>query len=288
MSEDQYINIGVTLHIRKWSGEKTPFVLIHGLSSNCRTWDSVAEKLAQAGHSVITVDQRGHGLSDKPDNGYDFDTVTADLNKLITELSLNAPIVVGQSWGGNVVLEFGTRYPGVAGGLGFIDGGFLDFQANPENTWERISVDLKPPSLSGMHYDDLYQRMQAGHPDWTAQGIVNTLANFEKLADGTVRAWLTLERHMKILRALWEQRPPQLYSQVQEPVLICPAKQQGNATWVESKINQVTIAERELAFVEVQWFENTDHDIHVHRPDQLATVFLDSISDGIWAKGAVS
>ena len=37
------------------------------------------------------------------------------------------------------------------------------------------------------------------------------MANFETLEDGTIRPWLTLDRHMQILRALWDQKPSQLY-----------------------------------------------------------------------------
>ncbi len=54
-----------------------PFLLVHGLASNARTWDGVAARLAAEGHPVVAIDQRGHGLSDKPDDGYDYATVTA-------------------------------------------------------------------------------------------------------------------------------------------------------------------------------------------------------------------
>jgi pimeloyl-ACP methyl ester carboxylesterase len=87
--QHRYINIGLNLHVQEWLPETfevsktskvfSPFVLLHGLSSNCRTWEFVAARLTAAGHYVVAVDQRGHGLSDKPSTGYDFATITADL-----------------------------------------------------------------------------------------------------------------------------------------------------------------------------------------------------------------
>lgn len=117
---------GLKLHVREWEGRGQPFVLLHGLASNSLTWMGVGSLLAEAGHRVVAVDQRGHGLSDKPDGGYDFDTVTDDLRRLMDALDLHQPIVAGQSWGGNVVLAFGVRHSGRACGLAFVDGGFLN------------------------------------------------------------------------------------------------------------------------------------------------------------------
>lgn len=278
---DRNINIGLQLHIQEWSGYKRPFVLVHGLASNSHTWDRVGDLLAAAGHRVIAVDQRGHGLSEKPDNGYDFATVTADLYQLITTLELLRPIVVGQSWGGNVVLEFGVRYPGIAAGLGFVDGGFNHLRARPDGDWENISVKLKPPNRIGTLRKDMEQMMWAAHPDWDENGIEGALACYETLPDGTVRPWLSLERHMKILRALWEQDPPSLYPWVQEPVLICVADQKQLQD-VDNRRAMVEAAQKGLKRVEIHWFKDTDHDIHMHRPEALADLFLQSLQDGVW------
>ncbi len=272
----------LALNVRQWPGDGTPFVLLHGLASNARTWDGVARVLAKAGHAVYAVDQRGHGRSDKPASGYDFATVTADLARLLDALAVDSPIVVGQSWGGNVVLAFGAAYPDRASGIGFVDGGFLDLQARPENSWERVSVDLRPPNLVGTPLDAIRQRLRAYHADWSDEGIDATLSNFEHLSDGTIRPWLSLERHMQILRSLWEQRPRSLYPQVRAPVLICPATNSSSPEWNEHKRVQVAAAQQTLTRAAVHWFEDTDHDIHVQKPVELASVMLNEMNNGIW------
>jgi len=280
--KDQVIDIGLKLHTRIWAGNRSPFVLVHGLSSNCRTWDAVAGRLAQAGHYVISFDQRGHGLSDKPDNGYDFATVSADLARLLQTLKLKRPVILGQSWGGNVVLEFGARYPGLAWGLGFIDGGFIDFRLIPDATWEKVSAERTPPNLLGLSREKIKRRLEEIHPDWSEQGVEGTLANFETLPDGTVRPWLTLERHMQILRAMWEQRPGELYPQVIEPVFICVARHGKDPAWTTIKARQVEAAQVGLSQSIVHWFDHTDHDIHVQRPDALTDLLLKTLNEGFW------
>jgi pimeloyl-ACP methyl ester carboxylesterase len=276
------LETGITLHTRLRLGSGRPFVLLHGLSSNLETWDATARRLAAAGRTVVSVDQRGHGRSDKPAEGYDFATVTADLAALIAALDLHAPIVVGQSWGGNVALEFGVRYPDIASGLGFVDGGFIDLQQRPNGTWETTSQQLRPPYLTGTPVADLRSRIQAANSDWSAEGIEATLANFEHMPDGTVRPWLSFDKHMAILHALWEQRPPQLFGLVQVPVLVCVAQNVTDG-WLEIKQRQVEAAHAGIARCEIHWFDHTHHDIHVQRPDALAAVLLDAADHGIWA-----
>jgi pimeloyl-ACP methyl ester carboxylesterase len=285
---DRWVTIRPTqgnlqLHIRTWAGSGRPFVLVHGLSSNCHTWEQTAQLLALAGHQVVTVDQRGHGLSDKPNSGYDFATVCEDLLLLCNALALDAPLIAGQSWGGNVVLEFGARYPGRAGGFAFVDGGTIDLQGRPDATWERTLLELRPPTLTGMPRTVLAERIAATHPGWSATGIEATLANFETLPDGTVRPWLSLDRHLMILRAMWEQRPPMLYPLLREPVLICPSSDPHNPGWMEIKQRQLDAAQVGLERCRVHWFEQTAHDIHVERPVDLANLFLHEASEGIWA-----
>jgi pimeloyl-ACP methyl ester carboxylesterase len=279
---DDFVEAGIKVHVREWDGHRTPFVLLHGLASNCRTWDGVAQRLAAAGHRVVAVDQRGHGLSEKPAGGYDFATFAADLARLVEARKLSRPILVGQSWGGNLLLEFGVRYPGLAAGLGFIDGGFIDFQSRPDATWERISTELRPPDLLGTPRETLKQWIQAAHPGWTEAGVEATLANFETLPDGSVRPWLTLPRHMAMLRALWEQRLADLCPRVTEPVLVCAARDPNNPGWMPIKSRQVTAIYGCLPRCTVHWFEDTDHDIHVQRPEALAGLFLETLAQGVW------
>ena len=182
-------------------------------------------------------------------------------------------------------LSLGARYPDRACGLGFIDGGFLDLQSRPEATWEKIAVELKPPNFKGMPRTQLKSRIVAGHPDWTDAGVEATLGNFETQPDDTIMPWLALEHHTKILRAMWEQRPAQLYPKVTAPTLICVAASSNAPDWTSRKAKQVAVAQAGLPCCDIHWFDETDHDIHVHRPSALAQLFLDTLTEGIWHTG---
>ena len=246
------------------------FLLYHGLSSNAATWDFVARRLARAGYHAVAVNQRGHGRSDKPDTGYDFETVAADVRAVVARFDSKDVILAGQSWGGNVLLEVAARYPGLARGYIFVDGGFLNL--HQRGIWERVSVELRPPDSAGLRRSEIAARIGEMYPAWVPEGVEVTLQNFEHRPDGTVRPWLTLDRHMQILRALYDQDVEALYPQVREPVLLCPSGNQND--WSDEKRRQVAAAAKMISQSEVLWFEDTAHDIHVDRPEELSTAML--------------
>ena len=199
-----------------------PFVLVHGLASNARMWDGVVARLAERGHTAVTVDLRGHGRSSKPEGPYDVPTVADDVAALIDAMRLDRPVVAGQSWGGNVVLELAARHPVAVRGIVCVDGGWLE-PAALFATWEECQAVLAPPRLAGLHRSEIEAYVRGAHPDWPETGIAGTLANFEVLADGTIAPWLTFERHIAVLRGMWDHRPSQAYENVRVPVLLVPA-----------------------------------------------------------------
>ena len=273
----------LTLHVRcADAGDGPVFVMSHGLSSNCLTWEQVALELHGAGCPVVTVDQRGHGRSDKPDCGYDFESISADMEALITALKLERPVFLGQSWGGNVALHLAATRPDLLSGVGFIDGGFLSLRKSLGSDWETVKERLSPPDFRGRQVEDLRKAIQSNHPDWTPNGVGHTLGNFSVADDGTVSPNLSLDNHLRILRVLWEMEPEGYYGQVGAPVLICPAESSDDPERIEYRRRQVALAEEGLARSRTVWFKDTDHDIHVHRPHRLAEVLLEAVSSGLW------
>ena len=275
-SVDRWIDLpGLRLHAREWLPEhaedsRPAFLLYHGLSSNAATWDLVASRLERQGHRVLSVNQRGHGLSEKPDAGYDFATLIEDVRQVIELTGLSHVIIAGQSWGGNVALELAARYPGMALGYVFVDGGFLNLRM--KGTWEDVARELRPPDLTGISLNAVREMIRARHPAWYPDGIDLTLKNFQILPDGTIRPWLTLDRHMAILKALYDQDVASLFPQVQEPVLICAAA--DGSEMMDAKADLVALAGESMTRSEVVWFEGTAQDIHVDRPKELVDHML--------------
>jgi len=152
MSELIATGTGVRLRAVRWGDPAThsakPIVLVHGLASNAMLWEGAALALVQLGHPVIAIDLRGHGLSDKPEDGYDMSSVTEDLAGLLTAIAprgYSMPVVCGQSWGGNVVIELAHKYPHLVSGVVPVDGGFLELQNNFAD-WDSCAVALRPPN----------------------------------------------------------------------------------------------------------------------------------------------
>lgn len=254
---------GVEVHALRWKGgDGAPFVLVHGLASNARLWDGVAGELARAGHPVLAVDQRGHGRSSKPDHGYDMATVAEDLRAVVEASGFSRPVLVGQSWGGNVVVELAFRHAGLVRALGCIDGGTIEL-AEAFDGWEECAATLRPPRLTGATLGEIEDMLRRDHPDWPDSGIDGTLASFELRDDGTVAPWLTLDRHMLALRGLWEHRPSTRLPHVREPVLVLVARD-GDVT---ERLRDVA----DLDHVRIHAMEG-DHDLHAQHPHEVASL----------------
>lgn len=274
---------GVALHTLEWHGSPValPFLLVHGLASNARTWERVGALLAGEGHRVAAVDLRGHGRSDDPGRGYDFPTLCDDLLAVLDALGYERAVVVGQSTGGNVAVELarraGPRLAGVAG----VDGGALELHRLWPR-WEDCADAMAPPVLDGRTGDEVEGWLRAGHPSWDDAGLEASMANYEVAADGTVRPRLRREHHMRILRALWEHRPSSFFAELTTPVLLLLADTGDD--WTEAKRAEAAGARELLRRSRVRWFSPADHDLHVERPGQVAAELRRAAEDGFFER----
>jgi len=277
MVHDHFITLRhLTFHYREWSTRGAPLILLHGLASQSHIFDLVAPKLAPT-FRVLAFDQRGHGESAKPENDFDFENVARDLRALLDALKIKRAILGGHSWGGNVALYFAAQFPERVRAIILIDGGFLDLQANPAMTWERTARELAPPNFIGTPVEQFKTMLKAYAGErWKPEIETIILQNFEIRRDNTIQPRLSYERHMKILRALWEMRPRELCPRIKCPALLLPAEMETdeNRAWREQRRAQIKHAAREIPTARVVWFRNTIHDIPLQRPRKLANVIV--------------
>lgn len=99
-----------TLHVDDTGGSGRPVVLIHGWPLSGESWSAQVGVLSAAGYRVVTYDRRGFGRSEKPSKGYDYDTLAADLDKVLTELDLHDVTLVGFSMGGGEVARYVAKH----------------------------------------------------------------------------------------------------------------------------------------------------------------------------------
>jgi pimeloyl-ACP methyl ester carboxylesterase len=274
---------GVFLHAEQRTGERAaaPFVLVHGLASNVRLWDGVAAYLNALGHTVVAVDQRGHGRSDAPDAGYDLDTAIADLRALIDTLGLERPVLAGQSWGGTVVLEAAWRSPAAVRGIACVDGGVVDLaQAYP--VWEDCLAKLTPPALDHLTLAELESRIRKGVPHFTDDAVRAYLHCFRARPDGTIEARLARRHHLSILRSLWEHRPSSRWASLKTPTILMLADS-GDQTRTGNKRRAEAAALAAGGPLRSIWFSPGHHDLHLEFPSRVGELLAVAVREGFFA-----
>ena len=91
-------------------GEGPALLLVHGWPETWYAWRLLMPTLAQT-HTVVAVDQRGIGLTEKPSDGYDAGTLATDLVALMDELGHQRFAVVGHDTGVVVSYALAADYP---------------------------------------------------------------------------------------------------------------------------------------------------------------------------------
>lgn len=259
------------LNLRERAGDGQPFLLVHGLASNARLWDGVSAELSAAGHRVVAVDQRGHGQSDRAGTGYGYPDVTGDLAALCQVMGLVRPVLVGQSWGGNVVIHAGALHPDAWQAIAAVDGGTISLGqtfGDPQTAWEA----LKPPPLSSQPPGAVRRMIESSVQDWPDGALEAQMGNFEELADGTVRPRLALADHRQIVEEMLANDPADVCAAVPVPVLLLPVRG-GSSEWAQTKEEGVRAALEALPNGRVQWFDGA-HDIHLQKPTEVAAALL--------------
>jgi pimeloyl-ACP methyl ester carboxylesterase len=267
---------GVRLRYLEWTPDgaaldKPAVLLLHGLSSNARYWERVADHMRR--RRLVALDQRGHGLSGRPPHapvvpdGYAMDQLLEDVALTISELGLAQPVVVGHSWGATVALELvGTRR-GLASGLVFIDGP-VQSAANLFS-WEEAQVIMQPP-LPRFH--TFAEAVAESEQDFTG-AWADDLESFVKDrivpdGDGFVLT-LTAPVRLELLRGLYNSQPDVLWPRVDVPAVALLAKKSA-ARISRSTEQGVALLSTQAPTVGVRWF-HTPHDIPLFKPSEVAS-----------------
>jgi pimeloyl-ACP methyl ester carboxylesterase len=274
---------GTHLHVVEWVpdatvGQRSEVLLVHGLASNAYVWEGVGRRLAERGHRTVAVDQRGHGRSDKPEQGYDFGTLVDDLRTVMVRLGMDRPLVAGQSWGGNVVLELAFHHPAEVTSVTGVDGGFIDLSSSFPS-WDLALEALTPPDLDGMTMEDAGAWLRLQHPDWPETGIAGSVENLLVGESGRLERRLPLDRHIEILHQLWNHRPGRRFPRLTVPLLLILATGPGPdaAARVEKVEQAAAVVERARVVL-----LPGDHDLHAQHPADVADLIASTADPGFF------
>lgn len=85
-------------------GEGSAVLLLHGNRDSKQNFNDLIEDLA-TDHTVYAVDLRGHGRSDKPKLGYEFEKFVEDIKEFVDVLQLECYSIIGHSLGASIAMQ---------------------------------------------------------------------------------------------------------------------------------------------------------------------------------------
>ncbi len=97
----------------EWGRQGPHVLLLHGITSNARTWWRVAPRLVGAGFHVFALDMPGHGESEEVAE-HGVDSIARLVAAAAAALGLQRVTLIGHSWGGAVALSIAASAEGQA------------------------------------------------------------------------------------------------------------------------------------------------------------------------------
>ena len=101
------------------TGSGTPIILLHGWACNQQFWKNQLYSLSKK-HQVLTPDFRGHGLSEKSEEGCNIANLAEDIHVMIENLDIRPAVIIGHSMGGMVAQQLAITHPHDFSALGLI------------------------------------------------------------------------------------------------------------------------------------------------------------------------
>jgi non-heme chloroperoxidase len=122
---------GVRLEVLDWGGTGRAVVLLAGSGNTGHVYDEFALKLTGFCHPYA-ITRRGYGASSHPDSGYTEQRLAEDVLRVLDELKLQKPVLVGHSMSGEELTRIGSEHSSRIAGLVYLDASAdpSDFPAN--------------------------------------------------------------------------------------------------------------------------------------------------------------
>ena len=112
------------------AGSGPVLMLVHGITSDSRTWKRVMPYLARR-FTVLAPDLAGHGGSAGPRGDYSLGAHASSLRDLLACLGHERATLVGHSLGGGVAMQFSYQFPELCERLVLVDSGGLGREVSP-------------------------------------------------------------------------------------------------------------------------------------------------------------
>ena len=183
----------------KGSGE--PIVLITGLGGDVSYWRGMVPLLSDK-FKVITLDNRGSGLTECKNEPFDMEVLAEDVVKLLDHLSIPKAHILGWSMGGNIAQFIALNHPDRVATLTMIS----SYMRRPSRSSYMMNVMVDSVRSGGdLEYlyiimqalcmtEELYQKMEAkkNYTTWKVNSDLDQFINQMAAVDGfDSRSWAT-------------------------------------------------------------------------------------------------
>lgn len=231
------------LHYVQWGDPEAPaLLLIHGGRDHCRSWDWVAQKLANDWR-VIAPDLRGHGDSAwSPEGNYTILAFVQDLAQLAEHLDTPTLTIVAHSLGGNIALRYAGLYPERVRRVVSIEGLGLP----PKLMAERKALGVRRrmrewivemQALAGKShrgyssFEEALQRMKEANPNLSDKQIEHLTKYGVRQGDDGALSW-KFDNYIRPISPvdLSPEEVEQLWAAIACPVLLC----YGEDSWTSN------------------------------------------------------
>ncbi len=256
----------IALSIRE-AGSGPVVIYLHGITSNSAVW---APQLVALKETVrgVAVDQRGHGLSDKPSSGYAAHEYAADIIALIKTLNAGPAFIVGHSLGARNAVEAAVLAPELVRGV--------------------VAIDFTP-YIETEVFDQLASRVNGGDRLFRSQGDVEAYlqSRYPLMPRETIRRRAE-SAYAKVDGGLRPLASPDAMSQTAEGLradlvgafekIKCPVLVVRGAL---SKLVSSAALEKTRALrpdLPVLVVDNTDHYVNEEAPDVITAAIRDFVS----------
>ncbi|MHA7135201.1 alpha/beta fold hydrolase [Oerskovia turbata] len=148
------------------SAARPPVLLLHGVTDSGECWPGVVAHLAHT-RDVLTLDARGHGASDLPDEPFTIAALADDAARAAGEALGRAVVVVGHSMGGLTAQELALRHPGLVVGLVLEDPAWGVADVVRDEGGRPLFLASGIDAARGRPTAELAADLRARHPRWS-------------------------------------------------------------------------------------------------------------------------
>jgi len=114
---------GIRIHYLDWGGNGVPLVLLTGTGDTAHIYDRFAPEFTNE-FRVIAFTRRGFGESDKPESGYDADTLAKDIVAALKKLKIRRAVFVGHSAAGDELTTLAIKHSARVSKLVYLDAAY--------------------------------------------------------------------------------------------------------------------------------------------------------------------